>query len=220
VGGPPDRAFAESPSHLKAHPKPVKVTLLAALAYSRQREITDTLVELLISTVHRIKARAQKRVEQAFLREIRRVAGKENILLKMTEAALESPEETVREVIYPAAGGVGVLLQLLLEYKAGGTTYQQNRRMEFRASYSGRYRRGLISLIQTLEFRSANDHQLVVRALELVQEVRDQHRGPLPAGGAGHRRGRGTARLARPDVPARFARPPAGGAGLLGPELL
>ncbi len=79
----------------------------------------------LLSTVHRIKARAQKRVEQAFLREIRRVTGKENILLKMTEAALESPEETVREVIYAAAGGVGVLLQLLLEYKAGGTTYSR-----------------------------------------------------------------------------------------------
>ena len=83
------------------------MTLLAALAYSRQREITDTLVELLISTVHRIKARAQKRVEQAFLREIRRVTGKENILLKMTEAALESPDETVHEVIIPRRGRCG-----------------------------------------------------------------------------------------------------------------
>ena len=182
VKGWRDRAFAESPSHLKAHPKPVKVTLLAALAYSRQREITDTLVELLISTVHRIKARAQKRVEQAFLREIRRVTGKENILLKMTEAALESPDETVHEVIYPAAGGVEVLLQLLLEYKAGGTTYQQSRRMEFRASYSGHYRRGLINLIQTLEFRSANDHQPVVRALELVKKYATSTAALYPLG--------------------------------------
>jgi hypothetical protein len=182
VKGWRDRAFAESPSHLKADPKPVKVTLLAALAYSRQREITDTLVELLISTVHRIKARAQKRVEQAFLREIRRVTGKENILLKMTEAALESPDETVREVIYPAAGGVEVLLQLLLEYKAGGTTYQQNRRMEFKASYSGHYRRGLINLIQTLEFRSANDHQPVVQALELVKKYATSTAALYPLG--------------------------------------
>jgi hypothetical protein len=35
----------------------VTVTLLAALLYCREREITDNLVELLISMVHRINAR-------------------------------------------------------------------------------------------------------------------------------------------------------------------
>jgi hypothetical protein len=37
------------------------VTLLAALLHNRLREITDTLVELLISTVHRIGARRTRR---------------------------------------------------------------------------------------------------------------------------------------------------------------
>lgn len=70
----------------------------------------------------------------------------------------------MREVIYPAAGGVEVLLELLHEYKATGTTYQRSRRMEFKASYSGHYRRGLIKLIGMLEFRSTNEHQPVVQA--------------------------------------------------------
>ena len=38
----------ESGSHLREHPDPVKLTLLAALLHSREREITDALVELLI----------------------------------------------------------------------------------------------------------------------------------------------------------------------------
>ena len=55
------QAMVESPSHLRAHPNPAKtLTLLAALLHARQREITDTLVDLLISTVHRINARARE----------------------------------------------------------------------------------------------------------------------------------------------------------------
>lgn len=44
------RAAVESPSHLREHPVPVKLALLAALLHCRCREITDTLVELLNST--------------------------------------------------------------------------------------------------------------------------------------------------------------------------
>lgn len=50
------RAMVESPSHLRDHPAPLRLTLLAALLHVRERELTDTLVELLISTVHRIGA--------------------------------------------------------------------------------------------------------------------------------------------------------------------
>ncbi len=52
----------EAPSHLHSHPELLKLTLLAALVYERQREITDTLADLLISMVHRIGARAERRV--------------------------------------------------------------------------------------------------------------------------------------------------------------
>ena len=54
------------------------MTLLAALLYAREREITDTLVDLLISTVHRIGARAEKKVTKELIGEFKRVAGKEN----------------------------------------------------------------------------------------------------------------------------------------------
>jgi hypothetical protein len=56
------RAAVESPFHLRTHPVPLRVTLLAALLHEPEREITDTPVELLISTVHRIGARAEKKV--------------------------------------------------------------------------------------------------------------------------------------------------------------
>ena len=36
------RAAVEAPSHLRDHPRPLVLTLLAALVHERQREITDT----------------------------------------------------------------------------------------------------------------------------------------------------------------------------------
>jgi hypothetical protein len=58
------------------------LTLLAALLFCRCREITDTLVELLCSTVHRINARAEVRVTNELIKEFKRVTGKENLLFR------------------------------------------------------------------------------------------------------------------------------------------
>ena len=82
----------EAPSHLREHPDPVKLTLLAALLHSREREITDALVELLISTVHRIGARADKRLVQELVNAFKRVTGKENILFAIAEACVGAPQ--------------------------------------------------------------------------------------------------------------------------------
>ncbi|MGH3847869.1 MAG: DUF4158 domain-containing protein, partial [Pseudonocardiaceae bacterium] len=104
------RVAMETPSLLREHPEPIKLTVLAAYLRCREREITDTLVDLLIATVHRINARAETKVVGEVVAELKRVAGKETILFKMTEAALEIPQGPVDEVIYPAVpGGVATL---------------------------------------------------------------------------------------------------------------
>lgn len=87
VAGWRARAAVESPSHLRTHPVPLRVTLLAALLHEREREITDTLVELLISTVHRIGARAERKVTEQLVNAFKKVSGKENILFKLAEAS-------------------------------------------------------------------------------------------------------------------------------------
>lgn len=119
---PPDwraRAAVESPSHLRTHPVPVRVTLLAALLH--EREITDTLVELLISTAHRIGARAEKKVTEQLINAFKKVSGKENILFKLAEASLGTPEGTVRQVVFPAvSGGEATLRELVHEFRPGG----------------------------------------------------------------------------------------------------
>ena len=168
------RVAAEAPSHLRSHPHEIVVTLLAAYLYCRQREITDALVDLLIATVHRINARADTKVTSDFVAELKRVSGKENILFKMTEAALQSPGERVEDVIYPAVpGGQETLVALLREYKANGTSYRQHRQRVFKASYTSHYRAGLIQIIEVLEFGSTNTvHAPMVEALALIKRYK------------------------------------------------
>ncbi|MEV0169444.1 hypothetical protein [Nonomuraea fuscirosea] len=165
------RAAVEAPSHMRTHPRELTVLLLAALIHEREREITDTLVELPIATVHRIKARADSKVTKELINAFKRVNGKENILFKVADAAIGHPDDSVRAVIFPAVtGGEQTLKDLVHEFKTKGPAYRTTVQTTLRASYTNHYRRGLIALLEALEFKSKNTaYQPVIRALELIR---------------------------------------------------
>jgi hypothetical protein len=164
------RAAAEPPSELRAHPDAVRAMLVAALCLPRQQEITDGLLDLLIAMVHKIGATAERRVEREFLADLKRVTGKPTILYHVAEAAVEHPDGLVREVIYPAAGGEQTLRDLVREYKATGPAYRLRVQTHQRASYRSHYRRVLPQLLDVLTFRSNNAaHAPVIQALDLLR---------------------------------------------------
>jgi len=163
------RAAVESPSHLRRHAQPVRLALSAALLYQRQREITDTLVELLNACVHKINAHAEKEVTEEFVRQYQRIRNKDAMLQRVAEVSLESPTEPVRKVIYPVMGGEAGLTELVREYRARRAYERDKRRGVFKSSYTNHYRAGLIKLLQVLEFRSNNtEHQPVLDGLKLI----------------------------------------------------
>ena len=167
------RAAVESPSHLRdpRSDPDMTVTLLAALVYSRTWEITDALVTLLLRVVHAIGARADRKVTRQLVAEFKKVHGKENMLFRVAEASSARPDETVRHVVFPVIGEDN-LRNLVAEYKSSGSTYRRTVQTTYRASYSGHYRKGLIRLLEVLEFRTGNSHRPVLDALELVHRYR------------------------------------------------
>ena len=76
------RAASEPPRELRRHPPALRSTLLAALCWQRQREITDTLVELLLHIAHRVGVKAEAKVDAALLQYVKKVMGKTQILYK------------------------------------------------------------------------------------------------------------------------------------------
>jgi len=163
------RAAAEPPSELRAHAEAVRATLVAALCLLRRQEITDGLIDLLLATVHKIGARAERRVNQDLLVDIKRVSGKNTLLYHLAEAAVDHPDGVVREVLYPVVGEK-TLQDLVREYKASGPGYDLQVQTRLRASYGAHYRRLLPELLDVLEFRSNNAaHRPVIRALDLLK---------------------------------------------------
>jgi hypothetical protein len=68
--------------------------------------------------VHRVGARAEKKVTNDLVNAFKRVNGKENILFRVAEASLAAPDGTVRGVVSPAvAGGEQTLRELVHEFK-------------------------------------------------------------------------------------------------------
>ena len=66
------RAMTSHPSDFAENQPPVRLTLVAALAWCRTAEITDALVDLLIGLVSKINTRAERKVEKALYAEARR----------------------------------------------------------------------------------------------------------------------------------------------------
>jgi hypothetical protein len=163
------RVAVEAPYELRRHGEPVRRTWLAAYAYLRGRQIIDTLVDLLIDTIHHIGARAERKVEREMLEDLKRVSGKQNLLFRIAVAALEHPDAVVREVVFPIAGEP-VLRALVKEWKATGPTYRTTLRTVIRNSYQGHYRGMVPSLLESLVFRSNNEsHRPVIQALDLLK---------------------------------------------------
>ncbi len=167
------RVMVEAPYELRRHNEPFRLTALAAFAMLRSRSLTDGLIDLLIETIHRIGAHAERKVDRELLDDLKRVTGKQNILFELADASLAHPDGVVREVVFPVAGEQ-TLRDLVKEWKATGPTYRTTLRTLIRNSYSSHYRRMVPKVLQALEFRSNNEgHRPVIRALELVRRHAD-----------------------------------------------
>ncbi len=176
------RVAVEAPFELRRHPEPARLTWLAAFAFLRGRAITDTLVDLLVETIHHINARAERRVEHELLEDLKRVTGKQNMLFHLADAALTHPDGVIREVVYPIVSE-STLRALVREWKATGPTYRTTLRTFIRNSYKSHYRQMVPQLLETLEFRSNNEmHRPVIRGLDLLKQYAGTKIQMYPAG--------------------------------------
>ena len=87
--------------------------------------------------------------------ELANVPGKRGIFTRMVDAALEHPDDTVREALYPVVpGGVKTLSALARELKATERAVAERFRYQLRGSYS-HYRRMLAPLLAALRSTGA-----------------------------------------------------------------
>ena len=164
------RAATETPYHLRQHPPAIRYTLMAAFCLQRSQEITDNLIDLLMSIIQRIGTRAERRINKELVSDFKEVTGKTNLLFRIAEVAVAEPAGVIEKVIYPVVSQK-TLKDLVAEYKATGTAYRQRVHTIMRSSFASHYRRMIPQLLEVLKFCSNNDiHRPVIQALELLKK--------------------------------------------------
>ncbi|MFF3129289.1 hypothetical protein ACFVRD_45445 [Streptomyces sp. NPDC057908] len=127
-----------------------------------------------------INTRAEQRVDKELNAELRKVRGKEGMLLRVAEAALSEPSGAVRRVIYPVVGGEKTLKALAAEAAANEARYKARVRTVLRSSYSAHWRRMLSPLLGALELKCNNTaYRPVMDAIDLLKRYLEQ---PLKEG--------------------------------------
>lgn len=170
------RASTESAWELRRHPDVICYALVAVFCWQRQMEITDNLIDLLIQVVHNIGKRAENKIDKKLLEDLKLVHGKTGLLFKLAEVAVEQPEGIIKDVLYPKVS-LETLKNLVKEYKSSGKAYQEEVHQVVRRSYGNHYRRMIVPLLDTLEFRSNNSkHTPVLDAVNHLKSNRE-HRG-------------------------------------------
>ncbi|WAH98201.1 DUF4158 domain-containing protein [Arthrobacter sp. MMS18-M83] len=149
------RASRMYPSDLWEAPRPVRLTLLAALCHQRTAEIADSLVDLLLVLVLKINTSAVRKVEKELTADLQMVRGKTALLFRLAETAVGNPDETVRNAVFPVVSEK-TLRQLVRESRANESAFQGKVRVVLRGSYSSYYRRMLPALLSVLRFRCHN----------------------------------------------------------------
>lgn len=169
------RVAAEPPREVRRHPDPLRYTLMVAFCLSRSQEIKDNLVDLFLGVIKRMGDKAKKQVDSQMLRELKKVRGKRHILYDVAKVAVERPFGVINQVIYPIANEK-TLKQIVTEYQLEGS-YDDKTQVKTRQSYARHYRRMVPFLLNSLVFRTNNEHHHpLIRALSLIKKYSDSQK--------------------------------------------
>jgi len=174
------RAAVEEPFELRRHAAPLQTTIQAAFLHRRCEDLTDHLVDLLVSTVQAMTKKAESRIGKGVSEALLNAPGKMVKLYRMAKASVGAPKGLIDEVIYPEASEAWLLA--LIQEVEGSSALKGKVRTALQRSYRSHYRRMLPDLLNNLEFRTTTQHQPVMQALEILKTHLDQKGTTYPKG--------------------------------------
>jgi Domain of unknown function (DUF4158) len=134
------RAHNEDASRMRAHPAPIRYTLLASLVHVRTMEVTDDAVRMMLEVIRRIDTQTEKHLEKTILQDVKRVTGKVQLLYRIAEAVVEAPDGTIRNLLFPCVKEA-TFHDLVAEAKASHPQYRSWYQAVMRQKFIRHYRR-------------------------------------------------------------------------------
>jgi hypothetical protein len=163
------RAANERAGEMRAHPAPSRYARLACCMHQRTMDVIDHVGRMMLEIIRRIDTQTDKHLQKALCRDIKRVTGKVQLLLRVAEAVVEEPEGTSRDVVFPRVKEE-TFRDLAAEAKASGAQYRIWYHYVMRQKYGHHYRQRLPLILEALTFRSENRFQPVLAALAVLKQ--------------------------------------------------
>ncbi|MEC5383666.1 DUF4158 domain-containing protein [Aurantimonas sp. C2-6-R+9] len=139
------RVAGEKASEMRRHAPERQLGLYAVFLMSREAQIIDGMIDLLVETVHKIGVRSKRKVIAGIARDIEKVYGKERLLVEIAGAAIDDPSGRICDVIFPVAGKEK-LTAIVNEYRAKGALDRRIYKV-MRGSYAG-MSRSLLNFVE------------------------------------------------------------------------
>ncbi len=182
-----NRCAREPVRELRRRQDHTRYALLAALCLERREEILDGITNLLIQVVHKIQVKAERKVTKELAGGVREVSAKKALLFKIAQAAVENPDATIRDALFPLIGEK-TFNDLVKEFEISSPFYNEQIELVARNSYKSHYRRMVPPIIGVLKFRCNNQHhQPVIDAITILKSLKFGQRvlnvGVLPISG-------------------------------------
>jgi TnpA family transposase len=141
---------------------------------------------MLFQITHGVDKHAENRAVKEHVADIKRVRGKHELLFKIAKAAVDNPDGTVRDVIFPVVGEQ-TLKDLIEEFKTSGLYFTQQVLTKAAASHKHHYQRIFPKILRVLDFQSkAPALRPLMKAIKILKtkdQLDDKDLAKLPIDG-------------------------------------
>ena len=163
----------EHPAEIRLHSDCTKFSYLTIYIYFKRAEILDSILDAAIQIIHKFTKAAEKDTNKKIIEEIKKVKGKDNILLNIAIASLKNRRKTVEDVIFPAAGGETILQNIVEEKDFEYNSYGRLVQRRMRSSYSHHYRRIAKEIFDLIDFKTDSLESIpLMDAVEIIRSHR------------------------------------------------
>lgn len=157
------------PSDLKIQPDELRYSQLAIFCDVKRQESADIMVDILLKTLHKIRKKAQKHVEQYALSEIKKARGKFDTLLTLAETLKDYPKGIIENTVYPRVSTTE-LDNIIADLHHRQKWFQNQVRVKALSLYNYGHRKTLKDLLKILTFETdRKDLHNLLLAIEWIK---------------------------------------------------
>lgn len=176
------RAATETVTELRAHPAPIRYTLLAILFSHRHEEVIDYLADLLDEITLKFGNKAKNTTRKEAVEELERVQGKNKYIVNLLKASVDHPEGVIQDTLFPIVSS-DMIRDIIKDMTKNNREYKEKIYTKMHSSYQGHYRKSLSKILNNLTFRSNNQfHQPIIEAIQLIREYGESGQRYFAAG--------------------------------------